>query len=149
MPARRAPPSRKAAKARTRPRTPALSSRLIERVARAVVEGEGREASIQVTFLGPARMRRMNRQWKGADRPTDVLSFSLLLPDQSLYGDVFICPDVARRQAKELGIPERQELIRLVVHGTLHALGYDHPDGPGRTRSAMWRRQERYVRALA
>jgi ssRNA-specific RNase YbeY (16S rRNA maturation enzyme) len=41
-----------------------------------------------------------------------------------------------------------EELVRLVVHGTLHVLGYDHPDGPGRTRSAMWRRQERYVRRL-
>ncbi|HXJ29862.1 MAG TPA: rRNA maturation RNAse YbeY [Gemmatimonadales bacterium] len=42
----------------------------------------------------------------------------------------------------------REELVRLAVHGTLHVLGYDHPDGPGRTRSAMWRRQERYVRRL-
>jgi probable rRNA maturation factor len=43
----------------------------------------------------------------------------------------------------------RQELIRLVVHGTLHALGREHPEGDGRTSSAMWRRQERYVAALA
>ena len=42
-----------------------------------------------------------------------------------------------------------QELVRLAVHGTLHVLGYDHPNGAGRTRSAMWRRQERYVRRLA
>jgi probable rRNA maturation factor len=43
----------------------------------------------------------------------------------------------------------REELVRLIVHGTLHALGRDHPEGAGRTRSAMWRRQERYVEALA
>jgi probable rRNA maturation factor len=41
-----------------------------------------------------------------------------------------------------------EELVRLTVHGTLHVLGYDHPDGPGRTRSQMWRRQERHVRRL-
>jgi probable rRNA maturation factor len=43
----------------------------------------------------------------------------------------------------------REELIRLVVHGTLHVLGYDHPDHGERERSPMWRRQERYVEALA
>jgi probable rRNA maturation factor len=62
---------------------------------------------------------------------------------------VYICPWVARREARALGIPLRQELIRLVVHGTLHALGRDHPEGEERTRSTMWRRQERYVEALA
>ncbi len=41
-----------------------------------------------------------------------------------------------------------EELVRLAVHGNLHVLGYDHPEGPSRTRSAMWRRQERYVRRL-
>jgi probable rRNA maturation factor len=40
----------------------------------------------------------------------------------------------------------RQELVRLVIHGTLHALGYDHPEGDHRIRSPMWRRQERYVK---
>jgi len=41
-----------------------------------------------------------------------------------------------------------EELVRLTVHGTLHVLGYDHPAGPARMRSAMWRRQEKYVRRL-
>jgi probable rRNA maturation factor len=41
-----------------------------------------------------------------------------------------------------------EELVRLTVHGTLHVLGYDHPEGDHRTRSAMWRRQERYVKRL-
>jgi probable rRNA maturation factor len=116
---------------------------------RAVLAGERRDATVQVAFLGPVRMRRLNLRWKGYDRPTDVLSFALPLPDKSLFGDVFVCSQVARQRARELGIPEREELIRLVVHGTLHALGYDHPEGAGRSRSAMWRRQERYVRALA
>jgi probable rRNA maturation factor len=64
-------------------------------------------------------------------------------------GDVYICPWVAAREAKAAGVPLREELIRLVIHGTLHALGRTHPEGPGRTRSAMWRRQERYLGALA
>jgi probable rRNA maturation factor len=55
---------------------------------------------------------------------------------------------VAEREARRRGIPVREELIRLVVHGTLHVLGHDHPEGEGRTVSPMWRRQERYVSAL-
>jgi probable rRNA maturation factor len=93
-------------------------------------------------------MQALNRDWKDHDRPTDVISFALPGPDGELVGDVYICPAVARASARELGIPVRQELVRLVIHGTLHVLGYDHPEGAGRTRSAMWRRQERYVKAL-
>jgi probable rRNA maturation factor len=127
----------------------ALSPATVRRIVAAVLRRERREAKIQVTFFGLVRMRALNARWKGHDRPTDVLSFTLPLPDGSLAADVYICAQVGRRQARELGVPERQELIRLVVHGTLHALGYDHPEGPRRTQSAMWRRQERYVRALA
>jgi probable rRNA maturation factor len=116
---------------------------------RAVLAGERRSAEVQITFVGPVRMRALNRAWKGHDTSTDVLSFALVLPDGRLTGDVYICPAVARSQARLLGISEREELIRLVVHGTLHVLGRDHPEGAGRTRSAMWRRQERYVKALA
>jgi probable rRNA maturation factor len=78
-----------------------------------------------------------------------VLSFALTTPAEELIGDVYISAWVARREAQSRGISAREELIRLLVHGTLHVLGRDHPEGPARTRSAMWRRQERYVEALA
>jgi probable rRNA maturation factor len=55
---------------------------------------------------------------------------------------------VAEREARRRGIALRQELVRLVVHGTLHVLGWDHPDGAVRERSRMWARQERYVTRL-
>ena len=53
-----------------------------------------------------------------------------------------ICAEIAREYAKAQGISAGEELLRLVVHGTLHVLGYDHPTGAGRTTSPMWRRQE-------
>lgn len=126
-----------------------LSRALVQRIVRAVLGAERREALISVTFLGRDSMRRLNAEHKGHDRPTDVLTFPLAAPGGQVIGDVYICPWVARRQARQLGVPLRQELIRLVVHGTLHALGQDHPEGQERTRSSMWRRQERYVEALA
>ena len=104
---------------------------------------------MSVTFLGRDAMRRLNAEHKGHDCATDVLTFALDDPSGQTIGDVYICPWIARREARARSIPLREELIRLVVHGTLHALGRDHPEGPERTRSAMWRRQERYVEALA
>jgi probable rRNA maturation factor len=94
-------------------------------------------------------MRRLNREWLGHDWPTDVLAFGLPGPDGAVTGDVYICPAVARAEAEARGLTPGEELVRLVIHGTLHVLGHDHPEGAGRTRSAMWRRQERYVKALA
>lgn len=130
-------------------RRPALPPATVQRVVAAVLERERRRAEITVTFLGRTAMRRLNHEYKGLDRATDVLAFALPTPDGQLVGDVYVCRDVAAREAKQRRIPLRQELIRLVVHGTLHVLGYDHPETEQRTRSPMWRRQERYVEALA
>jgi probable rRNA maturation factor len=126
-----------------------LPSGVVRRIVEAVLAGERRRAFISVTFLGRESMRRLNARHRGRDEPTDVLSFALREPDGRVTGDLYICPWVAAREAGARGVPLREELVRLVVHGTLHALGRDHPEGEGRTRSPMWRRQERYVEALA
>jgi probable rRNA maturation factor len=126
-----------------------LPAPLVRRVVATVLRGERRRAFVSVTFLGRDAMRRLNGRHLGHDRPTDVLSFSMADPAGLRLADVYVCAWVAEREARSRGIPLREELIRLVVHGTLHALGRDHPDGPGRTASPMWRRQERYVSALA
>lgn len=126
-----------------------LSRGLVRRAVETVLRAEERDALISVTFLGRDSMRRLNAEHKGHNRPTDVLTFALTDPAGQTIGDIYICPWVARREAQARGIPLREELIRLLIHGTLHTLGRDHPEGPERTRSAMWRRQERYVEALA
>jgi probable rRNA maturation factor len=126
-----------------------LPAAVVRRVVATVLRGERRRALISITFLGRDAMRRLNGRHKGHARPTDVLSFAMADPAGTTLGDVYVCAWVAEREARSRGIPLREELIRLVVHGTLHALGRDHPDGAGRTASPMWRRQERYVSALA
>jgi probable rRNA maturation factor len=122
---------------------------VVRRVVETVLAGERRRAFISITFIGRDAMRRLNAAHKGRASPTDVLAFALRGPDGRPVGDVYVCPWVAAREARARRIPLRQELVRLVVHGTLHALGRDHPAGAARTRSPMWRRQERYVEALA
>ena len=130
-------------------RRPPLPRSVVRRVVLTVLEGERRDALISVTFLGRQAMRRLNAEHKGNDRTTDVLTFPLPGPAGQIVGDIYICSPVAREEAQSRGVPLREELTRLVIHGTLHALGRDHPEGTGRTRSAMWRRQERYVESLA
>jgi len=104
---------------------------------------------VELALLDAAAMRRLNRRATGRRGLTDVLAFALPQPDGTLVGDVYICPDAAWSGNGHRGTWNvAEELVRLAVHGTLHVLGYDHPEGRGRTRSAMWRRQERYVRRL-
>ncbi len=118
----------------------------MRRIVTAVLDAErAGDAAVSVTFLSAGRMRGLNRRTFGRDRVTDVIAFGL--PHAGcIGGDVYVCPAAAARVPAP--VPLEQELVRLVVHGTLHVLGYDHPAGPGRTRSVMWRRQERYVRRL-
>jgi probable rRNA maturation factor len=118
----------------------------VTRAVEAVLRGEKRAALVSVSFVGRDRMRMLNRRWKKRDQPTDVLAFALTGPHGARTGDIYICPWVATREARARGLPLRQELKRLVIHGVLHVLGYDHPAGPRRTISPMWRRQERYLR---
>jgi len=123
------------------------------RVARRVLAWEGAaRARVELTLLDARAMRGLNRRSTGRRGLTDVIAFALPQADGSLVGDIYVCPEAARRyvagQGQRAGASVRAELVRLVVHGTLHVLGYTHPEGPGRTRSAMWRRQERYVHRL-
>ncbi|HET8713268.1 MAG TPA: rRNA maturation RNase YbeY [Gemmatimonadales bacterium] len=112
------------------------------RVAKRVLAWERAPAGshVDITLLSADAMRRLNRRATGRRGLTDVIAYSLPQPDGSLLGDVYISPDAARFDA--------DELIRLAVHGTLHVLGYDHPEGAGRMRSRMWRLQERYVNRI-
>lgn len=126
-----------------------LSRRRVADVARAVFLSErSRHALLSITFVSKRAIRALNRAHLRRDAVTDVIAFSYRQPGRHapIVGDVYIAPDVARGSAVSLGLSLREEIVRLVVHGTLHVLGHDHPDGPARVKSAMWRRQERLVR---
>lgn len=128
-----------------------ISSRRVRDIVIATLNAEHvGDALISVAFVGSEMMARLNKQFLSRDGPTDVISFGLTRHRDTLpaVGDIYICPRVAERNAKAQGVPLSEELARLVVHGTLHVLGYDHPEGERRMRSAMWKRQERILESV-
>ena len=129
-----------------------LARRRVSEIARAVLRAEGRaSARVSITFVSNGRIAALNRLHLGHRGSTDVISFALApeLPNAPLLGDIYIAPDVARSNAAAHGISLREELTRLVVHGVLHVLGFDHPEGKDRASSPMWRRQEQLVASLS
>ncbi|MGK7346124.1 MAG: rRNA maturation RNase YbeY [Candidatus Nitrospinota bacterium M3_3B_026] len=110
-------------------------------------------AELSVLLTDDAEIRSLNRDYRGKDRPTDVLSFSQregefpgVAPEQ--LGDVVISLDTAARQAEKLGHSLDDEVERLLVHGVLHLAGYDHEKGGAEARR-MRDREKKTLELLA
>lgn len=95
------------------------------------------QAELAVLLVGPEAMEQLHVKWLDEPGPTDVLAFPMdelrPTPDDEepapgLLGDVVVCPDVAREQAKQAGHSFEDELHLLTTHGILHLLGYDHAE---------------------
>lgn len=88
-----------------------------------------RPAEICIRVVGGEESRALNSQYRGKDKPTNVLSFPCELPpgvDLPMLGDLVICEPVVNREAKEQGKTPEAHWAHMVIHGTLHLLGYDH-----------------------
>jgi len=122
----------------------------ITALVRFVLQREGvRDALLSFSFVTPRHSARLNRAHLSHQGATDVITFALGASGPvAVVGDVYICADVVRIQARDFGVSVREEFLRVVVHATLHVLGYEHPEGAGRERSVMWRRQETLLRAF-
>jgi rRNA maturation RNase YbeY len=95
-------------------------------------------------------MRRLNRHYRGIDRTTDVLAFAAREgpgPPSPLLGDVVVSVPRANRQAERFGASLDHEMTKLLVHGVLHLLGYDHEKG-GAQADRMRRREDVILRSL-
>ncbi len=100
------------------------------------------EGEVSLTLLDDKGISEMNREYFRKDHPTDVIAFSLHASGEPVLGDVYLGYEQARRQADDLAIPLDEELLRLTIHGTLHVLGYHHPEGGDRELCEMYRIQE-------
>lgn len=108
-------------------------------------------ALISIAFVGTRAITTLNKKYLRRRTPTDVIAFGFqnAAGGTAIVGDIYICPEVARANARQQRVSVREEMLRLVVHGVLHTLGHDHPEGGTRASSAMWRRQEEIVADLA
>jgi len=105
------------------------------------------QAELSLALVMDSEIHSLNRQYRGKDKPTDVLSFPLADALQpALLGDVIISIDTAARQAQRRGHSLREELQILLIHGILHLLGYDHE--VSHSEAIRMHRKEREVRAM-
>jgi len=90
-----------------------------------------KQSSATIAFVSDKTIRQLNRQFRGVDKATDVLSFPADDPNKTNLGDVAISVETATRQARENGLTFDQEVAQLILHGLLHLSGYDHETDNG------------------
>jgi probable rRNA maturation factor len=87
------------------------------------------DSSATIAFVSDDRIRRLNRDFRGVDKATDVLSFPA--DEEANLGDIAVSVETATRQAKENGLTFDNEIAQLILHGLLHLCGYDHETDNG------------------
>ena len=97
-----------------------------EKIVCAAVPAVYKDSEVSITLVNDKQIHKLNKQYRGMDKPTNVLSFEL--GDDLLLGDIFISLDTVKKEAKQAGISVQEHTAHMVVHGILHLLGYDHLD---------------------
>lgn len=122
-----------------------VDKKLFLALAKKVLKGENKEIEpLSIAFVNPQEIQRLNRDYHGSNRPTDVLSFPRLPYITGDYSEVVICPEVVQKYAKKDGTDFDRELRKMLVHGILHVLGYDHEISQAEE-DRMFTRQEFYL----
>ena len=111
-----------------------------------------KEGNLSIHIVGNQKMRSLNRDYRGKDSVTDVLSFAaqeggvnLLIGEE--LGDIFICVGQVKMQAVDNGIPYKEEFLRMLIHGVLHLLGQDHVEA-GQAKKMFKIQEELLAKAL-
>jgi probable rRNA maturation factor len=114
--------------------------RLLGRAARAA---RTRAEGVSVLFCADVRMRSLNRRYRGKDRSTDVLAFPAGSAGNGYLGDIVISVPYASREARRRAEPAAREVDRLLLHGLLHLMGYDHETDDGQMEALEGRLRRR------
>lgn len=111
-----------------------------------------KRAQVELSLIGEVRMRKINRQWRGKDKVTDVLSFPQDTtapkgPQPWLLGEILIATKVAAQQARQEKRSLTHQVIRLAIHGFVHLQGLDHEKG-GAEEKKFFQLEEKYLKYL-
>ena len=103
----------------------AVDKKSFAQVAKKVLLGENRETeTLSLVFVSREEIKKLNKKFRKKNRATDVLSFNLNEPKH--LGEIVICPDVVKENARKIGVSAKSETMKVFIHGILHLLGYDH-----------------------
>lgn len=114
--------------------------------------------SISIAFLGPGRMRKLNKKYRKSNRVTDVLSFcEIEVPFEKFkigrakkhqgLGEIVICPREVKKNAKRFKTEYNKEMTKMLIHGTLHLLGYSHEKTEAEA-TKMEKKEEKYLNSI-
>ena len=131
---------------------------LVKKIVGKVLKGEGidKNTEVSIAFIGPGRMRKLNKTYRKKNRVTDVLSFSnakvrfekfKIGPTEKMegLGEIVICSREVAKNAKKDNSVLEQELTRVIIHGILHLLGYDHEKTEAEAKK-METKEEQYLK---
>jgi len=104
------------------------------------IKGRLEKKDLSVALIGQKRIKELNKIYRKKDQPTDVLAFK----DNESLGEIIICPAQVRKNAKRFNSSFKKELARVLIHGFLHLLGYDHEKG-GKEEKKMRKKEEYYL----
>jgi probable rRNA maturation factor len=123
-----------------------VDNKSFSQVAKKVLIGENREIeNISLAFVSEEEIHKLNKKFRNKDKPTDVLSFNL--DEKDCLGDIIICPEVVAKNAKEQGVSENYETMKVFIHGILHLLGYDH-EKTEQEAELMEEKQNKYLKGI-
>jgi len=122
-----------------------IDEAFLRKVAEQVIKKEkARNSDLSVALVGPKEMQELNKQYRKKDKAVNVLSFS---GGESALGDVVICPQEVRKDAKKYGILFKEALAWMLIHGILHLLDYNHEENIKEAQK-MEEKEESYLYAL-
>ena len=130
-----------------------VDKKSFSQVAKNVLMGENKGTEkVSLAFVGKEEIKKLNKKFRKKNKPTDVLSFNL--NEENCLGEIVICPEIVRENAKKYGVTIKYETMKMFVHGILHLLGYDHEKSLGQTAGEakkealiMEEKQEKYLTA--